>query len=259
MAQHDRDEPARADDLAVLIATIQRRWGTRALQRGTTLHTTPALLPTGIDALDDLLGGGYPRAAITELLGAPTSGTTSIALTALAQAQARGEIGAYVDLGGSFGAEYAAACGVDLATLILVRPASPHDALALLQALVTHQISVLIVNALALLQVTAEHQPLLATGLRRLAQVLPSAPAALLVITSLPYPPALNRSIGYRGSLVGDVAALRLHVAREAWQLDDPQRPQCCSRISVLRRRSAPPDRQCQITIDFRLDGVERP
>ena len=147
---------ARADDLAVLIATIQRRWGTRALQRGTTLHATPALLPTGIDALDDLLGGGYPRAAITELLGAPTSGTTSIALTALAQAQARGEIGAYVQMAGSFGAEYAAACGVDLATLILVRPASPHDALELLQALVTHQIGVLIVNALALLQVTAE-------------------------------------------------------------------------------------------------------
>ncbi|HEY3232895.1 MAG TPA: ATPase domain-containing protein, partial [Roseiflexaceae bacterium] len=235
MPQHERDTPSRADDLSALIAAIQRRWGDHAIQRGVE-REAPALLPTGIAALDELLGGGYPRGAITELLGAPTSGTTTIALTALAQAQVCGEGCAYIDLGGHFGAEYAAACGVDLAALALVRPASAIDALAIVEALVTHHVGVVIIHTLDVLDAARARQDL-AGGLRRLARALPASPSVLLVVTALPN--AVAHDGGTRHSMLGSLAALRLGIVRDGWQLADPRSPVCHARVTVLRRRRA--------------------
>ncbi len=112
--------------LQQLIATVQRRWGTRALRRlGEDMPRAVAALPTGFAALDAALGiGGLPRSQLTELLGTPTSGAITLALTMLARAQAAGDLAGYVDLSRTFDAEIAALLGVDLAALLLVRPAA---------------------------------------------------------------------------------------------------------------------------------------
>src|SRR5205085_8749600 len=90
---------------------------------------------------------------LTEFLGIPTSGMTTIALTLLAHAQAQGDMAAYIDLSRSFDAEYAALVGVDLAALLLVRPSSAADSLEIMHALIgSGGVGVQIVDALALLQ-----------------------------------------------------------------------------------------------------------
>lgn len=90
----------------------------------------PALAPaaTGIETLDELLGGGFARGFLSELRGTPSAGSTSVALATVAAAAARGEAVAYIDSTDSFHAESAMHAGVDLQRLLLVRCHCPREA-----------------------------------------------------------------------------------------------------------------------------------
>jgi RecA/RadA recombinase len=83
---------------------------------------------TGVGALDELLGGGWPRAALSEISGRRSSGRTAVVLAALGEAIAAGEAAALVDTGGSLDPRAAAACGVALPALLWIRCA-PDQAL----------------------------------------------------------------------------------------------------------------------------------
>jgi hypothetical protein len=83
---------------------------------------------TGLPALDELLGGGWPRAALAEISGRRSSGRTAVVLAALAEAIAAGEAAALVDAGGTFDPRAAAAAGVTLPALLWIRCA-PAQAL----------------------------------------------------------------------------------------------------------------------------------
>jgi recombination protein RecA len=80
-----------------------------------------ALAPSGISALDARLGGGFPRGQLSELVGARSSGRTSLLLHMLAAATARGELVAVVDALDMLDVESAATAGVDLARLLWIR------------------------------------------------------------------------------------------------------------------------------------------
>src|SRR4051794_34749254 len=103
----------RAATLHRVITAIQRRWGERALRLfGQSSVDAPlAVIPTGLADLDTALGiGGLPRGRLTEVMGAPTSGATTIALRTLAQAQSHGDCVGYIDVQANFDPEYAAWC-----------------------------------------------------------------------------------------------------------------------------------------------------
>jgi recombination protein RecA len=246
--------------LEQLIAVIQRRWGTRALRWVGNVVTAPAVpvVATGFAALDAVLGiGGVPRGRITELLGTPTSGTTTIALTLIARAQASGDLTGYVDLSRTFDAEYAAHIGVDLGSLLLVRPSSAADALEVIQALVASGgVGALVVDALALLQSAPRDATLLEQALRVLPGALAASPCALVALTTLPYSPELTRSLAFRGSLLAHAASIRLHIVRETWLPAEHGPPGCHARISVLKHRLAPTKGDAQVLIRFPDEGI---
>jgi len=79
---------------------------------------------SGIAALDGLLGGGWPRAALSEISGRRSSGRTAILRAALAAAIAAGEVTALVDTGGTLDARAAAASGLALSALLWIRCAA---------------------------------------------------------------------------------------------------------------------------------------
>ncbi len=83
---------------------------------------------TGLEALDELLRGGWPRGALSEVAGPRSSGRTAVVLHALATAGAAGEATALVDVGGTLDARAAATCGVPLPALLWIRCA-PEQAL----------------------------------------------------------------------------------------------------------------------------------
>src|SRR5438105_4823318 len=101
-----------ADRTAVLqslIASLRQRWGNHAARLGSDAEEV-RVIPTGFAVLDAaLVIGSVPRGRLTELLGTPTSGATTIALRLIAHAQKQGDLVAYIDLSRTFDAEYAAA------------------------------------------------------------------------------------------------------------------------------------------------------
>ena len=78
-------------------------------------------VPTGIEAIDDLLHGGLPLGAITEIVGPECSGRTALALSFLTQITSEGKVCAWIDVADSLHPESAAAAGIDLARLLWVR------------------------------------------------------------------------------------------------------------------------------------------
>jgi recombination protein RecA len=247
-------ERDRAATLQRVIATIQRRWGAHALRLfGQPSAERIPVISTGFPDLDMVLGiGGFPRGRLTELLGMATSGKTTIALRALAQAQALGDRVGYIDLPSTFDAEYAAWCGIDLATLLLIRPQTPTYALDLLPPLIASGgLGMLVVDDLASFQETTQGSVLLERALRVLAGPLAQSPCALLVLTTLPHRPGVIGTIGFRGAALAYVAALQLHVAREAWLDDGSAPPGCHVRVSVLKHKLAAPGKAARVTITF--------
>jgi hypothetical protein len=97
------------------------------LSRG---RLAPEFLPTRIEGLDRLLGGGLPRGALVEMSGRASSGRFSVALSTLAAATQTGEAAALVDPGDHFDPQGAAAAGADLSRVLWLRPRGLKMALA---------------------------------------------------------------------------------------------------------------------------------
>ena len=91
---------------------------------------TPEFLPTRIEGLDRLLGGGLPRGALVEMSGRASSGRFSVALSALAATTQTGEAAALVDPGDHFDPQGAAAAGAELSRVLWLRPRGLKPALA---------------------------------------------------------------------------------------------------------------------------------
>ncbi len=179
---------------------------------------------TGQPGLDAALRtGGWPRGALA-FLHAPTGlGATTLALGSLAACQAAGGLVAYVDLEGSFDAATAAALGVDLRWLLVVRPSDPAEAVELAAWLARSRL----LDAFVLDLHGARVAP--RTALDRLPQLLARTGSVALAVADPPLDNPLGRAAGVRVTLqrsgwlaVGrDLVGQRVvaAVARHRWAL----------------------------------------
>jgi recombination protein RecA len=101
-----------------LEATLTHRFPSALTPR---LRSIRPVMPTGIESVDELLGGGLPGGAITEVVGSQCSGRTSLALSFLARVTQAKKVCAWIDVSDEFDPESAAADGVDLSHLLWVR------------------------------------------------------------------------------------------------------------------------------------------
>lgn len=153
-------------------------------------------IPTGLAPLDAALGtGGLPLGAIAEIFGASASGKTTLALQMVRRAQSSGAGAAWIDIDRTFDQAYAAALGVALDGLPVVRPESAEEAFEMAAKLAaTQAVSLLIVDPAAALVPAVEldaavgtggpglHGRVLASGLRRLAVAVARTDVALVFL-----------------------------------------------------------------------------
>ena len=228
-------------DLQAALEAIQQKWGVKALHLAHQMENR-SYLSTGFPALDQLLGGGFPRGRLIELFGQPTSGVTTLALRVMAVVQQQQEIVVYLDLPQTFDPEYAAVCQVQVNELLLVRPQQGMDATGILFDVVTSGIpGIVVVNALTPLP-PAERKPLLA-ALERIQAALARSRCVLLVLTS-PQTPLTSPS-----------AALRLRVERESWMEAGEEVRGYQVKVTVLKHKAAAEGQNVHLFI--RLDGGE--
>ena len=152
-------EKLKALDLAV--STIEKQFGKGSIMRlgtGDSLHKDIEIIPSGSLSLDIALGiGGYPKGRIIEIFGPESSGKTTLALSALAQAQKKGGVVAFVDAEHALDTNYARKLGVNVEDLLISQPDTGEQALEITETLVrSGAVDVLVVDSVAALVPRAE-------------------------------------------------------------------------------------------------------
>ncbi|MCB0930467.1 MAG: recombinase RecA [Mycobacterium sp.] len=151
--------PDREKALELAIAQIEKNHGKGSVMRlGDEVRQPISVIPTGSIALDVALGiGGLPRGRIVEIYGPESSGKTTVALHAVANAQAAGGIAAFIDAEHALDPEYAQKLGVDTDSLLVSQPDTGEQALEIADMLVrSGALDILVIDSVAALVPRAE-------------------------------------------------------------------------------------------------------
>ncbi|MEJ7772155.1 MAG: recombinase RecA, partial [Geodermatophilaceae bacterium] len=195
MAGLDRDK---ALDMA--LANIEKQYGKGSVMRlGDDQRPAMKVIPTGSIALDVALGvGGLPRGRVIEIYGPESSGKTTVALHAVASAQAAGGIAAFIDAEHALDPDYAKALGVDTDALLVSQPDTGEQALEITDMLVrSGALDIVVIDSVAALVPRAEIEGemgdshvglqarLMSQALRKLTGALSNSGTTLIFINQL--------------------------------------------------------------------------
>jgi len=150
---------ARGKALDTALAQIERQFGKGSVMKmGEKAHEPIEVIPTGSIALDVALGiGGLPRGRIIEIYGPESSGKTTVALHAIANAQKAGGICAFIDAEHALDPEYAKKLGVDIDALLVSQPDTGEQALEIMDMLIrSGALDLVVVDSVAALVPRAE-------------------------------------------------------------------------------------------------------
>jgi RecA/RadA recombinase len=248
------------------LAGLRDRWGSSIVRSGTDtpssrpvatlgslalaptqLHETiPAtaqpIVRSGFGAIDGLIGG-LPSQGTVSLVGDPSSGTTTLALRSMAEAQASGAIGAWLDLPGRFDPLEAAARGVDLRWLVVIRPLVATDGLRIAGSLLgSRSVDLLVLDLPSRL-------PPAQTGLlRQLAAQGRRVGARVLAIGSEGLAPTLRDALA-------EASHLRLALAHRDWLRVGREVVGQRVTVTVEKDRGGAPGRAVDIEILYPPDG----
>jgi recombination protein RecA len=163
MAPNDKASLGKSGDreksLETALAQIERQFGRGSIMRlGDDTRAPVEIIPTGSIALDVALGiGGFPRGRIVEIYGPESSGKTSLALHAVANAQKAGGIAAFIDAEHALDPDYAKKLGVDTDALLVSQPDTGEQALEIADMLIrSGAIDVIVIDSVAALVPRAE-------------------------------------------------------------------------------------------------------
>src|SRR5574338_1138120 len=154
VAHYEKDKA-----LAAALAQIDKQFGKGSVMRlGDDVRAPIEVIPTGAVSLDVALGiGGLPRGRVIEIYGPESSGKTTVALHAVANAQATGGIAAFIDAEHALDPEYAKKLGVDTDSLLVSQPDTGEQALEIADMLIrSGAIDLIVIDSVAALVPRAE-------------------------------------------------------------------------------------------------------
>ncbi|MGI6368965.1 MAG: hypothetical protein ACOX2L_11530 [Anaerolineae bacterium] len=244
-------EAERVQRLASAVATIQARWGERALVSAREAPRESGL-PSGIAALDAILqapapeggrrrggaapAGGFPRGHLCELIGSGTAGHLLVAAHVLARAQRQRLHTVYIDVGDQVDVDALARCGVYLDALAILRATDLPQGLGMTSDLLRAGFGGVVVfdrvHDVATLG-NAEHLAFLQQALRDWAPLLGRSSTTLLVLTEAALPGQYAE-----GLPLPFAADLRLLFERQRWLLRRRQVVGYVTRVRVIKSRS---------------------
>lgn len=151
----DQSDKSKALELA--LASIKKTQGAGAVMVGATHVPDVEFFSSGCASINKVLGGGWAKGRIVELMGPESSGKTTLALHAVAEVQKAGGTAAFVDVEHALDTGYAAALGVDIETLLISQPDSAEQALDVVEALCrSGALGIIVIDSVAALVPQAE-------------------------------------------------------------------------------------------------------
>ena len=152
-------QSARLEALAQAMSRIEKAYGRGAIMKmGDDVIENIEVIPSGSISLNHALGvGGYPRGRIIEIFGPESSGKTTLAIHAIAEAQKRGGIAAMIDAEHAFDRFYAQQLGVDINNLLISQPDNGEQALEIAEQLIrSSAVDIVVVDSVAALTPKSE-------------------------------------------------------------------------------------------------------
>ena len=268
MANEEKDSvKSKALDDALKI--IEKTYGKGSVLRlGERPHVDVDVIPTGSILLDQALGvGGYPKGRIIEIYGPESSGKTTLALQAIAEAQKKGGRAAFIDAEQSIDPEYAAKLGVDIDDLILSQPDSGEQALEIAEMLASSgAIDVIVVDSVAALVPQAEldgvmsdnqvglQARLMSKGLRKIAGILNRTGTVVIFINQLREKVGVvygNPEVTTGGRALKFYASIRIDIRRAEAIKNGSDIVGNTVKIKVVKNKVAPPFKSCVVDMIY--------
>jgi recombination protein RecA len=155
----DKEKESKLKALNITIDKLEKTYGKGAVMKmGSVTHENISSISTGSIGLDLALGvGGYPKGRVVEIYGPESSGKTTLAIHAMAEAQKTGGIAAFIDAEHAFDRIYAENLGVNIDELIIAQPDSGEQALEIADNLIrSGAIDIIVVDSVAALTPKSE-------------------------------------------------------------------------------------------------------